>query len=71
MAKMTKQSYSLGVTVSIQGRWTRVDMSEEIELEPGDDPERTHLDMRNRVVIRLNAEVNVLSGAPTAPAKVA
>lgn len=63
MAKVKSVTYRVARKIS-DNNWgnTTFDLSEEVELEDGDDINVVATDLRNRVIGRLIGEVNALTG---------
>lgn len=61
MAKTTTLTYAVGLTINT-GNFNscRLDQSETVELEPGDDPVAVSTDLRNRVVARIQADASTV-----------
>lgn len=61
--KIIKASYALGVTIKKGDfQFVRIDISEEAEVEPGDDPNQVQKVLRDRVVAHVVNEINIWQG---------
>lgn len=61
--KVIKASYALGVTIKKGDfQFVRIDISEEAEVEPGDDPNQVQKVLRDRVVAHVVNEINIWQG---------